>query len=428
MAKFPPEKPSIEDVSRGQTVRLRLGPYREGDNMTLECSTLGGNPSPSLVWNKDHQLVDNTWKRESDEKVVNRLELANIGRGDLHSILTCVADNNNKSVSVATSVKVDLLLAPLSVRLLDTENPLSAEKQHIAKCQIVGARPRPRVTWWLGTRKINSTEQTDSSGNVTVSSVYLMPQVEDNGSVLSCQAQTPGISITMEDTWVLPVHYIPKTSLRLGSSLNGSNIKEGDDVYFECQVFANPPPYKITWKNNGEVIKPKAGILIRDGDLVLQGVERLWQGKYTCSAHNREGDGHSNAVQLDVKYPPFCVPNQIRVYGVARHESVNVTCSIRANPDSNLHFHWVFNSTAEKIDIQEASIDGSNGWSSVLYTPRSEMDYGSLLCWAENNIGRQEEPCVFHIVPAGPPDRLKDCMVRNVTYFTAEVIAALYVP
>ena len=38
--------------------------------------------------------------------------------------------------------------------------------------------------------------------------------------------------------------------MKLGGSLNGSNIKEGDDVYFECEVLANPPPNKITWKHN----------------------------------------------------------------------------------------------------------------------------------------------------------------------------------
>ncbi len=37
-------------------------------------------------------------------------------------------------------------------------------------------------------------------------------------------------------------------SLKLGHALNASNLKEGDDVYFECQVKANPPPRRIIWK------------------------------------------------------------------------------------------------------------------------------------------------------------------------------------
>ena len=43
---------------------------------------------------------------------------------------------------------------------------------------------------------------------------------------------------------------VPQSVLSLGSNLNGSNIKEGDDVYFECSVRANPKPYKISWRFN----------------------------------------------------------------------------------------------------------------------------------------------------------------------------------
>ena len=31
----------------------------------------------------------------------------------------------------------------------------------------------------------------------------------------------------------------------------------------------------------------------------------------------------------------------------------------------------------------------------------TELDYGSLLCWGINELGKQEEPCVFAILPAG---------------------------
>ncbi|KAG8222030.1 hypothetical protein J437_LFUL002792 [Ladona fulva] len=39
----------------------------------------------------------------------------------------------------------------------------------------------------------------------------------------------------------------PIVSLRLGSTLNADDIKEGDDVYFECHVQANPPWRRLTW-------------------------------------------------------------------------------------------------------------------------------------------------------------------------------------
>lgn len=32
--------------------------------------------------------------------------------------------------------------------------------------------------------------------------------------------------------------------------MNPDDIEEGDDVYFECKVDANPKAYKVIWKHN----------------------------------------------------------------------------------------------------------------------------------------------------------------------------------
>jgi hypothetical protein len=42
----------------------------------------------------------------------------------------------------------------------------------------------------------------------------------------------------------------PQVTLQLGNKLNPDTIKENDDVYFECNIRANPKNYKITWLHN----------------------------------------------------------------------------------------------------------------------------------------------------------------------------------
>lgn len=39
--------------------------------------------------------------------------------------------------------------------------------------------------------------------------------------------------------------------------------------------------------------------------------------------------------------------------------------------------------------------------SELIYTPKGERDYGTLACWGRNSIGKQSEPCLFQVVPAG---------------------------
>ena len=50
------------------------------------------------------------------------------------------------------------------------------------------------------------------------------------------------------------------------------------------------------------------------------------------------------------------------------------------------------------------------------------MDYGSLMCWATNSIGRMEEACIYHLIPAGRPDPVHNCTVVNQTYSTLHVV------
>lgn len=42
----------------------------------------------------------------------------------------------------------------------------------------------------------------------------------------------------------------PEVILTLGSTLNPDDIKENDDVYFECNVKANPSSVKISWSHD----------------------------------------------------------------------------------------------------------------------------------------------------------------------------------
>ena len=39
--------------------------------------------------------------------------------------------------------------------------------------------------------------------------------------------------------------------------------------------------------------------------------------------------------------------------------------------------------------------------SKLTYTPLNNKDYGTLMCTAANEVGRQRAPCIFHIILAG---------------------------
>ena len=127
---MPPEKPRIYTADDNNEVRLKLGPYKVGDTVRLRCTALGGRPLPRVTWWRDHALLDDSFKRFGDFKVENELILYELKREDLHSILTCQASNNNISVPVSTSVKLDMncestiLLIKILVKQKSYLNPL----------------------------------------------------------------------------------------------------------------------------------------------------------------------------------------------------------------------------------------------------------------------------------------------------------------
>lgn len=97
---------------------------------------------------------------------------------------------------------------------------------------------------------------------------------------------------------------------------------------------------------------------------------------------------------------PTCKPNQTKIHGVAKQEKANISCQVDANPPE-VQFRWTFNNSAESIDVAAGHIARAGTSSIVSYTPMTELDYGTLLCWASNHIGHQQVPCVYHIIPAG---------------------------
>lgn len=98
--------------------------------------------------------------------------------------------------------------------------------------------------------------------------------------------------------------------------------------------------------------------------------------------------------------PPVCRTGQTKVYGVARHETAKIPCELEANP-REVEFSWRFNNSMEMVDVPPNLVTSDQTRSQVSYTPDTDMEYGTLLCWGSNDQGAQQDACIFHVVPVG---------------------------
>ncbi|SPP72912.1 blast:Neural cell adhesion molecule 2 [Drosophila guanche] len=418
---IPPESVIILD-SKGATIKDHtLGPYNEGSAINITCVAIGGRPQPRVTWLHGNTIYKNASVGHSlsERRVGNVLSLARLERRNLHMQLTCRAENNNLTTPIISSVVLDMNLRPLIVKLQGENRPLSAGNSYQLSCVVIGARPAPTITWWKGSSPMKNTHEiANPDGNMTTSVLTFTPTIDDRGKFLSCRAEQSMIPESgLEDGWKLDIYHIPVVSLELGTNSLNATLREGIDVFFECNIKSNPWIYKVSWRHNGAILanNPAEGIAVSNQSLVLQNASRARSGIYTCVGSNREGDGESNPVQLDIRFAPVCRSNQRTTYSSGRHETVKVACEIDANP-MEASYVWKFNaSQGETVDIPASQVAVDRGRSIAHYTPMTENDYGTLLCWATNEIGDQSEPCVYTIVPAGEPDPLLNCTVLNQT-------------
>ncbi|XP_066963446.1 nephrin-like [Macrobrachium rosenbergii] len=416
----PPSHPVITDES-GNLVKDTAGPYLEGGRVVLTCKTIGGRPSPTLVWLRNGVIVGDSYTVDHRGQVRNLLHLDNLSRKLLDTSYTCRASNSNITQALDATVAINLTLAPLTIALVKLTPPeeyVSAGTIEELECSSSGSRPDAAISWWRDNRRITNPKAEEKRMlNRTVSILRIVPKPEDHGVVFTCRVENPILpSSTLEESYKLNVHYVPKVELLMGLGLSPNSVKEGTDIFFECRVVANPKHYKITWVHEGTIIEHNVtgGVIMSNMSLVLQRVGRNMAGRYYCRATNLHGEGVSNPIPVTVMYAPVCSPGQKTEYQVAHHDTANITCKVNAVPD-NVTFTWRFNSSGSLLELAEGRA-ASWGTTSVLpYTPASPGDYGLLLCAATNAQGAQHNPCVYNITASKPPDLLEDCIIKNQT-------------
>lgn len=129
---------------------------------------------------------------------------------------------------------------------------------------------------------------------------------------------------------------------------------------------------------------------------------------------------------------PVCKEGKSEVVvGALKQETVSLVCSVESHP-APVTFHWTFNNSGELVEVPHSRYShvSASGTPSVAdnlkeyqqfhgsrlnYTPATEMDYGTVACWASNQVGKQRTPCLFQASTFPPVP------FRFFTYATSDV-------
>ncbi|KAF3429254.1 hypothetical protein E2986_00747 [Frieseomelitta varia] len=438
----PPYQLLIYDSS-GVEMDNTAGPFQVGVEFNLSCEVRGGKPTPVVSWFVNEKEVDSK-KEIGKNLVVSNLSVPQLRREHRNTKYTCRAWSTNLIPPLEKTILLDVYLKPLSVKILSKPTVLETEKDYSITCETTGSHPRARITWLEGNAVYHNGKVIDGgNASVVLSTLRFSPVPDNHAKILKCRGENPKLpDAYLEDFFQLnvvceytlsfskipsldimnSVRYFslavpPKVQLHLGSTLNAEKIKEGDDVYFECKVRANPEHHKITWRHNDAVLTQNysAGIIMSTQSLVLQKIGRDNAGNYTCLASND-------------RVAPVCKAKEVSIIGASLEESVKVRCEVDADPNE-VEFVWEFNNSGENFEVAPAKFDGNNGtMSELVYTPVSERDYGALTCWGRNVIGKQEAPCIYQIIPAVKPNPLNNCTIKASLNQSSEILEVECVP
>ncbi|CAL7949715.1 unnamed protein product [Xylocopa violacea] len=427
----PPHQLLIYDSS-GVEVENTAGPFQVGVEFGLSCEVRGGKPTPVVTWLINEKEVDSRLEEIGRNIVVSKFTIPQLRREHRNTTYKCRASNTNLIPPLEKTILLDVYLKPLSVKILSKPAVLETEKDYSITCETTGSHPRARITWMEGNAVYYSGKIVDGGNtSVVLNTLIFSPIPDDHGKILKCRGENPALpDAFLEDFFPLNVVFPPKVQLHLGSTLNAEKIKEGDDVYFECKVRANPEHHKITWRHNDVVLTQNysAGIIMSTQSLVLQKIGRDNAGNYTCLASNDRGETTSPVVTLRVQFAPVCKTKEVSIIGASLEESVKVRCEVDADPNE-VEFVWEFNNSGENFEVAPAKFDGNNGtMSELVYTPVSERDYGALTCWGRNVIGKQEAPCIYQIIPAVKPNPLNNCTIKLSLNQSSEMLEVECVP
>ncbi|XP_058813895.1 serine-rich adhesin for platelets isoform X2 [Topomyia yanbarensis] len=435
----PPHQILVYDAS-GRDVAGAIGPLQEDDNLVLTCEVRGGRPEPTVSWlNGDEVMQTGGGVSMGRHVTVNRLEIQKISRAALNNTYKCQASNTIMVPPAERSVRVEMLLKPISTSLSSKPKQLISDQEYSLSCDVEGSVPDTEIRWMQNNRPFTKGKiRTVTNSSTTTSVLIFQPHPEDDGTILKCEGSNPRLqNSVLEDSIIMNVMYPPQVTLSLGSTLNPDDIKEGDDVYFECHIKANPREHRITWSHDGSPVTQNvtSGVIISTRSLVLQKVGRYHSGMYACTAANDRGETQSEPVTLRIHFAPVCASSSIMIVGASLDETVAVPCHVVADP-LDVSFDWNFSNSGERFEVTSGQFnllqdfhssdgnlvgmsqlyDGAEESSETIYelpyTPKSERDYGTLACWGKNSIGKQLEPCLFQVVPAAKPAPLRNCTLR----------------
>ncbi|XP_052750628.1 neural cell adhesion molecule 2-like [Galleria mellonella] len=422
----------VETTSDAANVSRNIGPYYIGDTVNLFCIAYGGKPQASLSWWATQRLLKNTWVPLSEQRVRSDVRYGPLVREDHGLVLTCTANNNQVTPPLFIDVIINMHLPPeLVVLRVPFEKEIvggrvRAGESLALQCRVLGARPAPPILWRLNNTQLVNLEQnitTEATQRLVVSDIQLTIDQRHDESKITCCAPVYGHEdqkILCAQDLPLTVLYPPVLEIVVDEELNNRTIAvvKGSNLLLNCSYEANPSIYQLTWYHEEDVVLDDGKSSQIRPTLELSNISEEHAGEYVCAASNDEGSTYSEPLVVDVTYPAYCEEEAIAQYGVRQNETVNITCSVKSNPEPSA-FRWVIvNDTVDDINQlrHHPHITIKTEEPYLSYERPNDTPFSTVFCWGLNEVpnkGLPHSPCIALVTDETAPRPPTQCLATS---------------
>ncbi|KTG42300.1 hypothetical protein cypCar_00042224, partial [Cyprinus carpio] len=275
----------------------------EGDSVTLNCSS-DSNPPAEIIWFKGTMYVGSG----------RNYSISNISSD--HSEEYKCKSINEQGKKYSDAVTLNVMYPPKNVSVSISPSGEIVEGDSVTLSCSSDSNPPADISWFKGGKFVGSGRN------------YSISKISSNHSgEYKCMSRNQH-GEKYSDIVMLNVMYAPRNAVVSIIGPSGE-ILEGDSVTLSCSSDSNPPA-EISWFKEGRFVGSGRNYSISN-------ISSDHSGEYKCKSRNKHGEKYSDAVTLNVMYPPKNVSVSISPSGeIVEGDSVTLSCSSDSNPPAEI--------------------------------------------------------------------------------------------